>query len=150
LVTGCERDRKAGSETTPAGKVADKPDAGTPWTVRVGAQGGFTGGGSGHLVHSNGTVQAWSQIVPNDSISFESKGRTDEPSLAALLAAITAPDLVGLQHEEVGNMTVFLSFSRGTELRRWSWAERADETKLPPPLEKAYDTTLSAIQNAKP
>jgi hypothetical protein len=116
--------------------------------VRVGSQGGFTGGGSGHVIHSDGTVQAWSRLTPGDSLDTRVVGRAAPAALRSLERAMTDPDLVRLRREETGNMTAFLEWSRTSERRRWSWAERMPGPELPPPLERAYLAALAAVAAA--
>jgi len=125
-----------------------KPDDSPAWTVRLGAQGGFTGGSSGHLIHSDGIVEEWSQIVPGDSVSVKRVGRADSKKVRDLQHAATTPELLALELHETGNMTAFLEWSQGSESRRYSWAERVTEPELPPPLQKTYLAALAVVTSA--
>jgi hypothetical protein len=142
---GCAHDTNQASNGK-ASKVAPA----VPWTVRVGAKGGFTGGGSGELIHSDGTVQSWSQIVPEDTVELKTLGHADPKVLQALEAAMTDPSLLAVQQQQQGNMPGFLEWSQAAEFRRWSWAERADSLELAPPLQRAYRAALDAAQSAQP
>lgn len=133
---GCARTAHEGAATA---------DPGPPWFVRIGSEGGFTGGGSGHVIHWDGTVQAWSRLTPGESLDVRLVGRSEAQQLRALLRAMTDPELLRLRQEETGNMTAFIEWSRGAERRRWSWAERIPGPALPPPLERAYLAALAAV-----
>jgi len=119
------------------------------WTVRLGSQGGFTGGGSGHFVHSGGKVQSWSQIVPGDSITVDLVGEAAPESLQALERALTDPELGAVNQQEFGNMTTFLEWTRTTEYHRWSWPESYEKPQLAPPLQRAYRAALGAVASAR-
>jgi len=121
----------------------------TAWSVRLGSQGGFTGGGSGHFIHSGGKVQAWSQVVPGDSITMEVIGQADPESLLALERAMNDPELHAVKQQEFGNMTTFLEWTRTSEYRRWSWPERHGEPQLAPPLQRAYRAAQGAVTSAR-
>src|SRR5262245_23812444 len=125
------------------------PDDSPAWTIKVGAQGGFTGGGSGHLIHSDGTVEEWSQVVPGDSVTVKRIGRADGKSVRALQEAATTPEMVALGLHETGNMTAFLEWNQGPESRRYSWAERGTEPELPPPLQKTYAAAQGVVRSAQ-
>jgi hypothetical protein len=147
--SGCGGD----SDKVPAADVNKTPETQpspvTAWTVRLGSQGGFTGGGSGHFIHSGGKVQAWSQIVPGDTISVEVIGQAEPESLQALERAISDPALGAVNQQEFGNMTTFMEWTRTSEYRRWSWPESYDKPQLAPPLQRAYRAALGAVASAR-
>jgi len=119
------------------------------WTVRFGSRGGFTGGGQGHLVHSDGRVQAWSQITPQDSITLRDAGRASADALRELRDAMTDPALVAITEQETGNLTTFLEWIEDGGMRRYSWAERSGEPGLPQPLERALGAARAAVASAR-
>ena len=119
------------------------------WTVRFGSRGGFTGGGDGNLVHSDGRVQAWSQITPDDSISLRDVGHASPDALRELHEAMIDPEFVALTHRETGNLTTFLEWIEGTEIRHYSWAERHGAPELPRPLERALEGARAAVASAR-
>jgi hypothetical protein len=141
---GCGGEPKNGEPSdAPAGSAAPS------WMVRVGAQGGFTGGGSGHIVRSDGTVLSWSQLTPEESITQESLGRAEPKTLRELHRAMTDPALAAVEQSESGNLTAFLEWRLGDRSRRFSWTERLGEPVLPPPLQRAYLATLAAVRSAQ-
>ncbi len=140
----CGGEAERGASRTDPGSGAN-----AGWRVRIGSHGGFTGGGDGHVVHSDGRVQAWSQITPQDSIALRDEGRASAEALKALREAMTDPALVSLTHRETGNMTGFLEWIEGGTMRQYSWAERAGEPGLPVPLARALAAARAAVASAR-
>lgn len=120
------------------------------WFVRIGSQGGFTGGGSGYVIHGDGRVTSWSQITPGDSISIRDVGLAPQDLLATLESRMRAPELARLHHQETGNMTAFLEWHDGAEIRRWTWVERMRDPALPAALASSYESALAAAKAAQP
>ena len=120
------------------------------WSVRLGASGGFTGGGSGHLILKDGTVRTWTQVVPSDSIAVKDFGKATPEAMAALRRALEDPALRKLQHAATGNMTGTLDWFDGSTMHHWSWAERVGDAGLPPPLARARTAAMTAVRTAKP
>jgi hypothetical protein len=143
---GCACSRKA----EPVHSEARKPDANTPWVVRIGSRGGFTGGSSGNVIRSDGDVSSFSQMTPDDSLEVEPVGRATPETLQALRDAMLAPDLMSLAHLERGNMTDFLEWVQGGDLRSYTWIERMRGTPLPEPLKRAHDAAMAAVNSAHP
>jgi len=137
LVAGCGKANKSGYDMQ-------------VWSVRLGASGGFTGGGSGHLILKDGTVRTWTQVVPSDSIAVKDFGKATPEAMAALRRALEDPALGKLEHAATGNMTGTLDWYDGSTLHHWSWAERAGENQLPPPLARARSAAMTAVRTAKP
>ncbi len=117
--------------------------------MRLGSEGGFTGGSSGYEIRSDGTVWSWLQVAPGDTTTSESRGRATPESIRALHNALVAQDLVGMQFQSRGNMTTFLQWSEGTRLAQWSWPETAKDAKLPSPLHRAFAAARTAIATAR-
>src|SRR5262245_31704382 len=143
---GCGSDGSgsAKNESTPPESVTVRP-----WQVKIGARGGFTGGGSGYVLWSDGRVQAWSQITPSDSTTHQWVGNAELGTVAQLAVALTASDLQALKLQETGNMTGFLESVEAPRMQRWSWAEKGGDTPLPAPLRRAYDAALGVVQSAR-
>jgi hypothetical protein len=143
---GCGSDggSSAKSESTAPESVVVRP-----WNIRIGARGGFTGGGSGYAISSDGRVIAWSQVTPSDSTTHDLVGHADAGALAHLAAALAAPELQALKLQETGNMTGFLEWVESPRTRRWSWAEKGTDTPLPGPLRRAHDAATAAVQSAR-
>jgi hypothetical protein len=141
------------SDQKPQARSGSKPSGPAPtepmWTVRIGSQGGFTGGGSGQEIRSDGSVESWSQITPDDQVTRQAVGHAEASALAALQEAMTAPELRAAQSAETGNMTTFLEWQAGGEVRRWSWAESMRGAKIPDPVQRAYQAALAAVNSAR-
>jgi hypothetical protein len=120
------------------------------WSVRLGASGGFTGGGSGHFILKDGTVRAWMQVVPSDSIAVKDFGKASPAAMAALRRALADPALRDLRYDAAGNMTGTLDWFDGKTMRRWSWAEKIGDAGLPPPLARARAAAMTAVRTARP
>lgn len=140
---GCTR---RGQEAASAARDSSGTGA---WAVEIGARGGFTGGGSGHLILADGSVSEWSQITPGDSLTRQPLGRADPDSLEALHQALLAPELDALRFEAHGNMTAFLIWRRAGAERRWSWPEGGRHPELPAPLQRAHDAAQAAVRSAR-
>jgi len=132
---------------TSGGKVVED---GRVWSVRLGASGGFTGGGSGHVIFADGTVRAWSQVVPSDSIATQDFGKAMPEAVAALRRALEDPAMRQLRYTATGNMTGSLDWFDGTTMHHWSWAEKVGRTDLPAPLARARNAAMTAVRTARP
>ena len=152
LLTGscCRSAREPGA--LPGGQAATgKSNAGgPPWSVRIGSQGGFTGGGSGYLLRSDGAVLAWSRITPQDSLTTQTAGVASPESLLVLHGALASLAASNTVFERTGNMTVFLEWIEAPAPRRWSWPEGAAADKIPAPVDRAYRAALAAVAGARP
>ena len=129
---------------------SNRPDVDSPWMVRIGTRGGFTGGSSGHVIHSDGLVSSFSRITPDDSVETQALGRATPETLRALIEALRATDLQALKQHETGNMTAFLEWSQGGTVHDYTWPERMRGTPLPTPLKRAYDAAMAAVNSARP
>ena len=151
LATSCSGHR---ASITPAPGSAKHAAAGAvsgpAWAVRIGSQGGFTGGGSGYVVRSDGTVFSWSRITPQDSITTRAAGVASGETLRALHAALESLDASKAVLARTGNMTVFLEWIEAPGPHRWSWPEGAPDAKLPSPVHRAYLAALAAAATARP
>lgn len=152
VLAGC-----CGSDRDQGGSPSDKPAAtatsgwtGPPWSVRIGSQGGFTGGGSGHLLRSDGAVLSWSRVTPQDSVTTQAAGMMDGESLRALHTSLDSLAASKAVFERTGNMTVFLEWIEAPALRRWSWPEGTSDDKIPAPVLRAYFAARAAIAAARP
>lgn len=141
--SGCQRGARNAESARP-----ERPAA--AWFVRIGAQGGFTGGGSGYVIHADGRVTSWSQMTPGDSVAIRDEGRAPLQAIADLEAALRSPELTDLEHAETGNMTAFLEWHEAGRTRRWSWVERLRSGELPPALARAHAAALAAAKSAEP
>lgn len=144
---GCCGSREAGGGGAAAGKSGTET---APWSVRIGSQGGFTGGGSGHLLRSDGTVLAWSRVTPQDSLTTQAAGVASRELLGVLHAALASLAASNTVFERTGNMTVFLEWIAAPAPRRWSWPEGTPDDKIPAPVQRAYRAALAAVAGARP
>jgi hypothetical protein len=132
-------------------REGDAPAASArPWSVNVGSQGGFTGGGSGHWVRSDGTVASWSRITPQDSITTRTAGVASGETLRALHATLESLDASQTVFASTGNMTVFIEWMEAPAPRRWSWPAGTPDAKIPSPVHRAYLAALAAVAGARP
>lgn len=135
----------AGVQPAPPPVAAD-----AAWSLRIGSQGGFTGGGSGHLLRSDGTVTKWSRITPQDSITTAAAGTASTESIQALQAALESLGASRTEYTSTGNMTVFMEWMAAPVPRRWSWPEGPSGAKIPDPVQRVYAAALAAIASARP
>jgi hypothetical protein len=139
-----------GGRTERGGAPASERAGAMQWSVRIGSQGGFTGGGSGHVVHADGRVESWSQITPQDALEHEAVGHADPGRLAAVERTLMAPQLTDLTYQKRGNLTGFLEWRAGNQVRRYTWPERAGAPDVPEALRAAIEATRAAVQSARP
>ena len=124
-------------------------NASTPvWTCLTGTQGGFTGGGGGYEIHSDGRAWAWSRLTADAEVDKRPLGQVQPEQLLPLVAALAVEELYRIDLQESGNMTTFLEV-RSTQhpTKRWSWpADRMGgrAVKVPQPVQNAYEAA-SAI-----
>jgi hypothetical protein len=152
LVLGCSSGAGGGRDTPPLPEPKPRtPGAGTggSWSVEIGAEGGFTGGGSGYFIVASGDVRAWSRIVPEDSITTTVVGRASPAILAELETAMRDRELWATPLRQTGNMTAFLEWREPPTVRRWSWAEQGQATKLPPAVQRALAAAQAAVASAR-
>lgn len=124
--------------------------AGPAWSLRIGSQGGFTGGGSGHLLRSDGTVTKWSRVTPQDSTTTEAAGTASAESILELKAALESLGASQIEYASSGNMTVFIEWMAPPAPRRWSWPEGPAGAKIPDPVQRVYAAALAAVASARP
>jgi hypothetical protein len=68
--------------------------------------------------------------------------------MRGLEQAMTASSLRTLTHQQRGNMTRFLQWRQGDDVREYTWPEEAGAPP-PTPLQQAYDATLAAVASAR-
>jgi hypothetical protein len=138
------------AHTQSGAPAGDKMPSAAPWSVRVGEVGGFTGGGGGHIIRSDGTVTRWTRVTPQDSIESSLVGKSTSGAIRDLRAALASPDLAALSFERSGNMTAFLEWVGPPQPRRWTWSEGTKDAELPAALRQAYLAALAAVAAARP
>lgn len=114
----------------------DRPD----WRIDLGSSGGFTGGGTGYRVASDGTVQRWTVLLAGEEPTLEPVGKASEASLAELERAVR--DLEGIRMDQPSNMTGSLEWGLGTRSGRFRWPVGAD---LPEALARAVQAAKAVV-----
>ena len=130
LLLGC-----GGSRDDDRAMDAARTDDAAVWVCRTGTQGGFTGGGDGTVVHSDGRVQAWVQDTADSAVELRLLGIATDAQLAPLRQALAAPELDAIRLQESGNLTAFVEILDAQGRRRWSWpaGSRAGRVAKVPP-----------------
>jgi len=155
FATGCG---SANDRPRPAADAVPAPDttaAARPqfhtWQVTIGSRGGFTGGGSGWIIHASGRVVEWSQVTPGDPITSTEVGQATPAAIAALEQALRAPELQASKLQESGNMTAFLEWTDPPRILRWSWPVRGGPSAADPPaaVAPAHAAARAAVASAR-
>ena len=120
------------------------------WEVRIGSEGGFTGGGAGHVIRSDGAVYSWTASAAAGPLATKLLGRAAPEAVQTLARALAAPALRALNYQKTGNMTSFLEWSQESELRKYSWPEQPGAPLLPAPLKQAHDAARAAVASVSP
>ena len=132
IATGC-----GGRDAHPPTKAA------TVWSCVIGTQGGFTGGGGGQEIHSDGRVLAWSRITADAETEKSLLGQVEQERLLPLIEALAVEELYLVDLRESGNLTTFLEIrSSKHPTKRWSWpADRMGgrPVKVPTLVRQAYE-----------
>lgn len=123
--------------------------ASTQWEIWIGSQGGFTGGGSGYLIRSDGDVLSWTQAKGGSPRETKSLGHATLEALKGLEQAVTVSNLRTLKYQEAGNMTRFLEWRQGGDVREYYWSEHVGAPPPPIPLQRAYDAALAAVASTR-
>lgn len=92
------------------------------WTITIGSGGGFTGGSSGYIIESSGSVTHWSTASASSA-----KQSTTEPDIDPSDAAVFKRYLDRVRFDTItsgpsGNMTEFVELVEGSSTHRASWA----------------------------
>ena len=143
----CRTGVATGSEVR-ASEVPAPAVAAAVWSLTFGSEGGFTGGGSGFTIFSDGAVASWSRLTQEHELVTQPAGRATPEALQALFKAMTAAEMRTLSAEERGNMTTFLEWRHAGESRRYSWAHPPRARAIPDPLARAYEAALAAAASA--
>lgn len=137
----------AGAGCSPSAQPSQPQAA---WEVRIGSRGGLTGGGSGHLIRSDGTVSAWMEPVAGGRVTTKLLGRASPAALRELEQALGAPALRALQYRQAGNMTNFLEWRLDSAVREYSWPEQVGAPPPPAPLKRAHEAALAVVASVRP
>ena len=117
------------------------------WSCLIGTEGGFTGGGDGYEIHSDGRVVSWSRSTADAEVEKRQIGQADTEQLQPLLQALAVRELHTIALQESGNLTTFLeSRSSLQPTQRWSWpADRMGgrTAKVPALVHDAYEAALA-------
>jgi hypothetical protein len=92
-----------------------------PRSISYGCTGGFSGGGGGVTVRSDGTILRWS-LKGYWASPEESFVRTDPSAAKQLFARLDEMDFTSIDFKEVDNMTCYLTHRQGTTSHAVTWA----------------------------
>ena len=92
----------------------------TPRSVSYGCSGGFTGGGDGVTVRSNGTILKWSLPTAGGSLE-ESVIRSDPTAAQKLFRQLDEMNFTNIDYKKFGNMTCLLTLREGSTTHAVSW-----------------------------
>jgi len=92
----------------------------TPRSVSYGCSGGFTGGGGGVTVRSNGTILKWSRPSPRGSVE-ESVIRSDPTAAQRLFTQLDKMNFTNIDYKKFGNMTCYVTLREGSTTHTVSW-----------------------------
>ena len=92
----------------------------TPRSVSYGCSGGFTGGGGGVTVRSNGTILTWSLPTAGGSVE-ESVIRSDPTAAQELFKELDEMNFTNIDYKNFGNMTCHLTLREGSTTHVVSW-----------------------------
>lgn len=105
------------------------------WHVEYGSSGGFTGGGTGYHITSDGRVSKWTVYLAGEEPVYEPVGQADVSGLAQALAG-----LEGVKLDEPSNMTASFSWGGG----RLCWPVGAT---MPVPVERAVTAANEVVRS---
>ena len=92
----------------------------TPRSVSYGCSGGFTGGGGGVTVRSNGTILKWSRPSAGAPVE-ESVIRSDPAAAQRLFSKLHEMNFTNIDYKNFGNMTCHLTLREGSTTHVVSW-----------------------------
>ena len=91
-----------------------------PRSLSYGCSGGFTGGGSGVTVRSNGTILKWSLPSAGGSLE-ESVIRSDPTAAQRLFTQLDEMNFTNIDYKKFGNMTCYVTLREGSTTHEVSW-----------------------------
>ncbi len=92
----------------------------TPRSVSYGCSGGFTGGGGGVTVRSNGTILKWSLPTAGGSVE-QSVIRSDPTAAQRLFTQLDEMNFTNIDYKKFGNMTCHVTLREGSTTHAVSW-----------------------------
>jgi hypothetical protein len=149
LAAGCGQPSGRVQETSSDALVGDTTPA---WICRLGSQGGFTGGGEGYVVHSDGRVDSWSRSTASSEVETRRLGTASADQMRPLRQALLAPELDSIHLQESGNLTIFFEFIRTDGHRRWTWpagSPAGRTSKVPEPVQRCYASALEIARQVQ-
>jgi len=88
--------------------------------VSSGCSGGFTGGGSGVVVHRNGEIHRWFQPTYRDPVE-QSFVRLDLAAARELFAELDRINFTAIRYNKHGNMTCRVTLRQGDSTHDVEW-----------------------------
>lgn len=92
-----------------------------PYEVKWGTSGGFTGGGEGYILYTDGRLARWKQITPASEIEMRVIGKITPEVCIQIRQIIEENNLLKFNQLSSGNMTTTLTISSGGQDHRISW-----------------------------
>lgn len=107
------------------------------WTVRIGQAGGFTGGGKGLRLTSDGKLSSESWVVPGADVHTEELGQLDKAELQGIEAQ--------LQECHGGHGKLRGTMPRYVEVERDGQTTRGEGEDLPPAEDAVYQSITELV-----
>lgn len=121
-----------------------KETAELKYVITLGESGGFTGNNSGYIIDRAGNVGKYSGII-EPSKNAVPKGRLNNEQIIKLNELI--PDLIKINYSEKGNLTSYITLSKGEEKIRFSWPGTTPGNNVPEPVRKFYSELTTVINS---
>lgn len=93
-------------------------------SITYGCAGGFTGGGSGVKIISDGRILKWTSTI--DKIS-EQELRTDTDFTAEAFSRLEELNIMKVKYEQVGNFTCTLTLNKNDDSHSISWSNNQEK-----------------------
>ena len=101
-----------------------------PYEIKWGTSGGFTGGGEGYILYSDGSVARWKKSRAGATIETRILGKISDEAAGDIRRLIDANKLLQFNHNRAGNMTTALTIiSKGTE-HTITWPDEPGKTPI--------------------
>ena len=89
-------------------------------SLSCGCSGGFTGGGSGVVVHRDGAIHRWSRPTYRDPVE-QSFVRFDRAAARDLFAELERIDFTSIRYSKPSNMTCRVTLRQGESTHAVAW-----------------------------
>ncbi len=109
--------------------------------LKFGSGGGFTGQYIEYILENDRTIHK------NNSLTNESEaiGKITKSELRSIRTAFDDNGIEKLEYDKPGNMSKYIEFKKGEEVKKWQWAE-GDENEPAQKLETVYQLLQNLIK----